>query len=890
MGLTTAASGFVILLLAVPVLQNQNGWWVTYTSTNICALKGSTVTINCTYTHPNTATTIPLIKVEKTLWFVKGSNNIYVDLRTDPDYLGRVDYHCEDRKCSLTIRDLRLSDSAEYKFRFITNLDSGKYTGQPGVTLSVTDLQVQVRGRVVNQFSNSVELKCQSSCPLPDHPTYIWYKNEQRELQHSNTDKFHTTVSTNSYSCAVTGHENYRSPPVVVTDLWAVTYTSTQICAFRRSTVNISCTYRYPSRIDSTQTEVKRKFWFPKLEGDKYMDLKTDSDYRDRVQYHCKENDCTMRITDLRQSDSAVYQFRFITNHKEGKYTGQPGVTLSVTDPQLQVHVRRSAVNQFSTWIELTCSSSCQLPERPKYIWYNNEQEVGRKEGEQYYHLDTFNPADNYACAIEGYEEFRSPSVYAPKLRSVSVSPSGEIKEHSSVTLTCNSDANPSANYTWFRKDGNPDLQLHNKQLVFSSIRSSDSGQYYCAADNDLGRTTKYEYISIDVKYPPKAPSVSVSPSAEIVEGSSVNLNCSSDANPAANYIWYKDNKQVHQGPDGFLHFPSISPENKGTYFCMSENQYGQFNSTHLVIVVQYAPKLPSVSVSPSAEIVEGSSVTLTCSSDANPAANYTWYNGSQVLLHGAEGLLHFTSIRSADTGSYYCKSTNRHGQINSTSLLIDVKYAPKLPSVSVSPSAEIVEGSSVTLTCSSDANPAANYTWYKENEDSPKASGQNFTITNIRPEHSGNYSCEAQNKVGRYTNTLQLTVVAVFPKARDLAVIGTIITIVVAAIVLCVYLLRRKKRTSKRSSEPGERPANNEQVHPSQPEEQDDVDYASVHFPKTLTEPIYYNINRVTSQRHKDREDECVEYSTVKFHSTGPSQETGEDSSTLYSTINKIY
>uniref|UniRef100_A0A671TFZ8 Ig-like domain-containing protein n=1 Tax=Sparus aurata TaxID=8175 RepID=A0A671TFZ8_SPAAU len=67
--------------------------------------------------------------------------------------------------------------------------------------------------------------------------------------------------------------------------------------------------------------------------------------------------------------------------------------------------------------------------------------------------------------------------------------------------------------------------------------------------------------------------------------------------------------------------------------------------------------------------------------------------------------------------------------------------YAPKLPSVSVSPSAEIVEGSSVTLTCSSDANPAANYTWYKENGDSPKASGQIFTITDFRAEHSGNYS-----------------------------------------------------------------------------------------------------------------------------------------------------
>uniref|UniRef100_A0A7N6C444 Ig-like domain-containing protein n=1 Tax=Anabas testudineus TaxID=64144 RepID=A0A7N6C444_ANATE len=77
---------------------------------------------------------------------------------------------------------------------------------------------------------------------------------------------------------------------------------------------------------------------------------------------------------------------------------------------------------------------------------------------------------------------------------------------------------------------------------------------------------------------------------------------------------------------------------------------------------------------------------------------------------------------------------------------------------VSAVPS-EIVEGSSVTLTCSSDANPAANYTWYKENEESPKASGQIFTITDIRAEHSGNYYCEVQNSLGRHTNTLHLTV-----------------------------------------------------------------------------------------------------------------------------------
>ena len=86
------------------------------------------------------------------------------------------------------------------------------------------------------------------------------------------------------------------------------------------------------------------------------------------------------------------------------------------------------------------------------------------------------------------------------------------------------------------------------------------------------------------------------------------------------------------------------------------------------------APKLPSVSVSPSGEIVEGSSVTLTCSSDANPAATYTWYKKNQTLSQGPGGSHHFTSISSEDREIYHCKSENQFGQTDSKSLFIDVQ------------------------------------------------------------------------------------------------------------------------------------------------------------------------------------------------------------------------
>ena len=89
----------------------------------------------------------------------------------------------------------------------------------------------------------------------------------------------------------------------------------------------------------------------------------------------------------------------------------------------------------------------------------------------------------------------------APKVPSVSVSPSGEIVEGSSVTLTCSSDANPAANYTWYKRDENPDLHPLHKgpQLVFNSIQSSDSGEYYCTVENGLGRMTS-KSVFVDVK------------------------------------------------------------------------------------------------------------------------------------------------------------------------------------------------------------------------------------------------------------------------------------------------------------------------------------------------------------------------------------------------------
>lgn len=130
-----------------------------------------------------------------------------------------------------------------------------------------------------------------------------------------------------------------------------MTYTSTEICALRGSTVKMHCKYRYPPRIDGNVTMLEKTVWFVKKNGTVPVDLKTEAEYADRVQYHCGENECTLMIEDLRESDSAEYKFSFLTNQPGGIYTAARGVLLSVTGKRFFTSDTKSVCHQ---WTALT--------------------------------------------------------------------------------------------------------------------------------------------------------------------------------------------------------------------------------------------------------------------------------------------------------------------------------------------------------------------------------------------------------------------------------------------------------------------------------------------------------------------------------------------------------
>ncbi|XP_066578209.1 B-cell receptor CD22-like [Amia ocellicauda] len=205
----------------------------------------------------------------------------------------------------------------------------------------------------------------------------------------------------------------------------------------------------------------------------------------------------------------------------------------------------------------------------------------------------------------------------------------------------------------------------------------------------------------------------------------------------------------------------------------------------------------------------EGDAVTLTCDtgSCSSTQTQITWIKNGRPISHTQtpNNTLHLNPVSYRDSGNYSC-AVREYSETRSQGFTVDVHYAPKSTSVSVSPSGEIVEGSPVTLTCSSNANPPVQrYSWFQSSGAAvwEKGSGQSLNISNFSSGDSGQYYCEAQNKHGAHNSTaVPLTITAPAEWETVLAaVLGSALCVCIVTAVILICVRRRKAGPSAEES-----------------------------------------------------------------------------------------
>ncbi|XP_049576876.1 uncharacterized protein [Syngnathus scovelli] len=484
------------LLFSVQVVQALAGraWGGTYPWKKICALTGAKANLRCFFTYPEKVDGRKNV-VRTMRWFTKEHDNKPEDLNLDPNYAGRLHYDYHRDQCGLTITELRESDSGTYMFSFITDQRvEGSYTVMPGVELTVTDLSVQwITPRVDI-------LTCVSKCDLGPSTSYVWFENGE-EIPDENSQVYTTARgSKNSFSCAVEGHRQLVSAPVCVSrSCNKVHYDSRSICALKGASVDIKCTY-------GSYDQVKSKFWFSPDHKHLWTNASVPQDLQLEEQYHARyeflhqaDGHSTLRIKNVTESDAAEYRFKFTT--RDFEWTNSlPGINLNVT--ALQVHVKGGKGNSNSNTALLSCHSSCRPSATLSFCFSRNgDQEVRCFPDHTTKYLEMHLITGDYVtCHVEGHPLTISPRLYLLSPPLVSLSHSGDIREGGRLILNCTS-VSALAEYRWYKKMGpaKPQLVGEGPQLLFSSINSSDSGQYFCTAGNGLGRATS-QSVEIDVK------------------------------------------------------------------------------------------------------------------------------------------------------------------------------------------------------------------------------------------------------------------------------------------------------------------------------------------------------------------------------------------------------
>ncbi|XP_059424832.1 B-cell receptor CD22-like [Carassius carassius] len=278
-----------------------------------------------------------------------------------------------------------------------------------------------------------------------------------------------------------------------------------------------------------------------------------------------------------------------------------------------------------------------------------------------------------------------------------------------------------------------------NCTIRMSHVTQKDQNMYYFRfiSNKSDGKWTGYPGVILNVT------DLQVEAPKRVTEGHNVNLTCKSSCTLAdrATFIWYRNSQPLTERRDrnNQLLLQSVRREDAGRYSCALHGH--SYISPAAQLSVTYPPENPVIFISPSV-IVEGDSVTLSCSSDSNPPAGISWFKGGTFV--GSGRIYNISNISSEHSEEYKCKSINEHGEKDSAAVALNVKYSPRNVSVSITGSGLIVEGDSVTLSCSSDSNPPAEISWFKENQSSAVGSGQSFSAL-----QTGRFYCEAHNQHG---------------------------------------------------------------------------------------------------------------------------------------------
>ncbi|XP_047674869.1 Fc receptor-like protein 5 isoform X2 [Tachysurus fulvidraco] len=317
------------------------------------------------------------------------------------------------------------------------------------------------------------------------------------------------------------------------------------------------------------------------------------------------------------------------------------------------------------------------------------------------------------------------------------------------VTLSCIISGG-SGPYSWY-KDG---VHVHKSNEMNYTIKVDQSNRYSCYGFKNGQTTAMSDEVTLSVIERPKAV-VILQTVGEIFSGQKVTLTCEIQGHADTvdvewMYNWYR-NGVLFSAPVEYKYysFPAFSGKFSCSGQTKSDSQTSE-TSPAVTLTVSEKPK-PDLTSDLKGAALTGNSVILFCTLTPQSAGwKFYWIKPTQSSETETETHQYIIrSVRVSDGGQYRCRA-GRGNPVYYTDysdeLWVNVIESPKAV-VTIKPDKHVFRGETVTLRCEiqGGGDTEWTYSWYKDDQIYQDHKPQEFSLSSVRNEHSGKYTCSGR-------------------------------------------------------------------------------------------------------------------------------------------------
>uniref|UniRef100_A0AAY4BRG0 Ig-like domain-containing protein n=1 Tax=Denticeps clupeoides TaxID=299321 RepID=A0AAY4BRG0_9TELE len=392
-----------------------------------------------------------------------------------------------------------------------------------------------------------------------------------------------------------------------------------------------------------------------------------------------------------------------------------------------------------------------------------------------------------------------------------------------SINLDCQSQGEPTPRITWVLPNraivhtgALPSSVTEQRVALYANgtLRISlanflDRGIYKCIASNAAGADT----VTVNLRVATASPTIKQAryENMSLPEGTSAYLHCSAHGIPPPTVRWtvpdgmslrasqYMNGRNMFVFPNGTLHMQDTGPADSGKYECTASNAVGMsWRTIVLTVVKTISSRRAKISTSsPKKTTVSyGGHLRLDCIASGDPQPRIIWRTPSKKLVDAhysfdprfkvfTNGTLVVHTLTEKDEGDYLCIARNKIGD-DYVPLRVNILAKPAKIEQKTLADQNIMHGSSLKIDCVSSGLPYPQIQWalpdgtminsvMTHTGSSSRRSRRYVVFDNgtlylndIGMHEEGDYTCYAENQIGKDEMKVHVKVVAHMPVIRN--------------------------------------------------------------------------------------------------------------------------